>query len=509
MEISPKTLPFPHKVTLFGSLFVIALCGLTYELLIGTISSYFLGDSIYQFSITIGFFLFSMGLGAYLSRLVEERLLEVFLGVEVAIGALGGVSALLLFYAFAAGPHYQLLMIFLLVVLGALIGVEIPLVARILKEYGTLRVTLAQVLSLDYLGALAACLLFPLVFLPQWGLMRTSFFFGLLNEGVVLAGIFTFGSLLPRKKGLYAAALGVAVLLLAGLWHSAALVRDAESRFFAEEIILTAQTKYQRAVFTHFKGDFRLYLDGGLQFSSADEYRYHEVLIHPAMGLAKPHNKILILGGGDGLALREILKYPEVEEVTLVDLDRELVELLRRHSSMQELHRGSLSSPKVKLIYRDALEFLAQTSILYDVIVIDLPDPKNEKLARLYSVEFFRLCHRHLAAAGVLVTQATSPYFGPQAFWCIGESLQAAGFYVAPMQAYIPSFGNWGFFLASLVRRDFTAAPIEVPTKFLNGETLSGLFVFPKDQERLEVGPSHLDDALVLKYYLEDWKQWE
>jgi spermidine synthase len=510
---APPPAPDPavrgEVLALLASIFLIAACGLVYELLIATVSSYLLGSSVTQFSLSIGLFIGAMGLGSHLSQRVTRGLLGAFILIELVIGLLGGASVCLLFWAYAAGPLYWGVLYGLLVAIGTLTGLELPLLTRILNRYGTLRTVIAQALSFDYVGALVGSLLFPLLLLPWLGLTRTAFLVGLLNVGVAAWTGRVFRDRLHRPAGLLALCGGSGAVLAAGFVAAVPLVGLLERNLYEDEIIYTAQTPYQRIVVTRWRDDLRLFLDGNLQFSAVDEYRYHEALVHPPFGLTPVAEQVLILGGGDGLAVREVLKHPGVRAVTLVDIDPAMTRLGKTFPAITSLNRGALGDPRVRLVHEDAFRFLERGTDRYDVILADLPDPNSDLLAKLYSVQFYRLVRRHLAAAGVFVTQATSPFFARDAFWCIAETVRAAGFQTAPYHAYVPSFGDWGFVLAAPRRLRPADARLEVPTRFLTPASLRELFVFGKDEDPVPVEVSTLDRPAILDYYVGGSRQWE
>jgi spermidine synthase len=496
-----------EALTLLSTIFVVAACGLIYELLIATVSSYLLGSSVTQFSIAIGVFIGAMGLGSHLSQRVRRRLLGIFILSEVALGTVGGLSVGLLFWSYAAGALYWLALYGALVVIGALAGLELPLLTRLLKQYGSLRTVIAQALSFDYVGALAGSLLFPLLLLPSLGMMRTAFLVGLLNVGVAAWNVRTFRTRLALPGPMLALCGATGAVLAAGFAFSLHVVSLIESRLYDDEIIYAAQTPYQRIVVTRWRDDVRLFLDGNLQFSSLDEYRYHEALVLPAMSLAPRVENVLILGGGDGLAVREALKYRDVKRVTLVDIDPQMTRLGQSFPAFVASNGGALRDARVRIVHQDAHQFLEREAELYDVIISDLPDPNTDVLAKLYSVQFYKLIHRHLAATGIFTTQATSPLFARDAFWCIVKTIEEAGLDSRPYHAYVPSFGDWGFVIASSNPVDPARARLEVATRFLTPATLRELFVLDKDISAVPVDVSTLDRPAVLNYYLSDWKQ--
>jgi spermidine synthase len=390
------------------------------------------------------------------------------------------------------------------------VGLEIPLLVRILRDVLSLRITLSQVFSADYLGALVASLIFPFVLLPHVGLVQAGFLMGLMN--VLVAGIvvWRFRRHLGRaRRGLIATSVLSALVLGAGLIGSGRLVGFMENRLYQDEVIYAADTPYQRMVLTRWRDDVRLFLDGHLQFSSVDEYRYHETLVHPAMGLADEHRRVLILGGGDGLVARQVLKYNGVRRIDLVDLDPVVTELFTKRPMLSRINEGALSDPKVHVHNADAMRFLEQTDRFYDVILMDLPDPGAPGLGKLYSRSFFRLVARRLAAGGAVATQATSPFRSREAFWCIVHTMEnglggarpGGRMAVHPYHTLVPTFGTWGFAVATVSEMEPKELTVEVPTRYLTDETLPGLFVFPPDMAEVPTPLSRLNDPVVCRLY--------
>ncbi|QHT70341.1 polyamine aminopropyltransferase [Rhodocytophaga rosea] len=448
---SEETPDYPPSglAVLLVSVFIIATCGILYELLISSISTYFLGSSILQFSLTIGLFMSFMGVGSYLSKYFNTHLLDHFITIEILLGFIGGSSACILYFSYSLTENYYLVAFMLISILGTLIGLEIPLVTRIVRGYTSLKDTVAQVLSFDYIGALLASIIFPLVLLPYLGTMRTSFLIGILNLSVAAFNTHVFRQQLRQGRKQMEISIALAVVLTGGFVYSFRLADFFEQFVYQDEIILTEQSAYQRIVVTKWNEDYRLYINGNLQFSTVDEYRYHEPLVHIPMALARNHQKILVLGGGDGLAVREILKYPDAAQIDLVDLDPEMTMLATENPVFRKLNSASLRNTKVKIYNEDAFNFVERSSELYSVVIIDLPDPNDTGLGKLYSREFYRMLQKRVSADGIVVTQATSPYFAPEAFWCIAHTLEEVFPGVLPYTSYVPSFGQWGFVLAS------------------------------------------------------------
>ena len=496
--------------TLIVSVFVVASCGLAYELIMAALASYLLGDSILQFSSIIGLYLFAMGIGAHLTKYIkDEDTLRRFIEIELLVGVIGGISALALFVAFglAAAPFRTLLYALVLVV-GTVVGMEIPLVMRVLNhEEADFKELVSKVLTFDYLGALAVSLLFPLVLAPRLGMARSALLFGILNAAVALLTVRIFKGRLKNYRGLQIRGWTVLMFLLLAFAYANRITFRAEQSYFGDPVVFESHSPYQRLVVTQWKNDTRLYINGNLQFSSRDEARYHEALVLPAMQMVQKAENVLILGGGDGLAAREVLKYPQVKQLTLVDLDPEMTKTFRTSAKLSSLNQGSLSHPKTKVVNDDAAKWLEENEGRFDVIIIDLPDPANFSLGKLYSVPMYRLVARHLALQGKIVVQSTSPYFAPNAYWSVVATLEAAGLHTAPYHVYVPSFGEWGFVLAGRENRFPVPAAFSVPTRYLNGKTAAEMFDFPPDMARRPVEANYLNNQMLVNYFERDWAE--
>jgi spermidine synthase len=494
---------------LFLNVLIIATCGLVYELLAGTLASYVLGDSVTQFSLIIGIYLSAMGAGAWLSRFIESGLARRFIEVELGVALIGGASAPLLFLTFARLTHFQIVLYTVVFIIGALVGLEIPLLMRILKDHLDFKEIVSRVLAFDYIGALLASLLFPLFLVPKLGLVRTSLVIGLLNAGVGLWGTWLMRPLIKGGvSGLRGRAVLAIGLLLVGVIKADWLTTLAEDDLFADDIVYSRTTHYQRIVITKGRAGFQLFLNGNLQFSSADEYRYHEALVHPAMMLAAHARNVLVLGGGDGLALREVLKYPTVESVTLVDLDEDMTELSARFQPLAELNNHALEDPRVRVVNRDAMIWIEEPGPAYDAAIIDFPDPNTFALGKLYTTRFYRLLKERLSPDAAVAVQCTSPLFARKSYWCIVKTIEAAGFNVRPYQTAVPSFGVWGFALA---RRAPFEPPASVPAglRFLNDQTIAAMFVIPDDMGPVPVEINRLDNQALVRYYEPEWRVYE
>ena len=493
-------------ILLFLTVLLVAACGLIYELIAGTISSYLIGDSVFQFSTVIGTYLFAMGVGSALSRYFNKGLARRFVWIELVLAMVGGFSSALLMLAFAYTQGFQVVLYAMVLVMGTLVGLEIPLLMRIVQERYSFRDVIAHVLTFDYLGALGASLIFPIVLVPRLGLVRSALFFGLINAGVALWSTFLFAPQLVRRRSLQTMCVLVLFTLGVGMVEAKQITATAEENIYADEIIFARDTRYQHIVLTRFKDDLRLFLNSHLQFSSRDEYRYHEALVHPGLAAIPTPRSVLVLGGGDGLAVREILKYPQISRITLVDLDPEMTRLFSTLPMLTALNQKSLTSPRVQVINADAFPWVDTNPESFDFIVIDFPDPTNYALGKLYTTAFYRAVARHLSAQGFIVVQSTSPMFARDSFWCIAETLKNAGLQTYPYHLYVPSFGEWGFVLAGT---HVYAPPSSVPAglRFLDSKGIPLLFEFPPDMAPLPEPANQLNTQVLVRMYENDWRE--
>lgn len=551
------------KVLLALSMFVMGGCGIAYEYVLSVLGNYLIGSSHEEIFVVIGLMMFAMGVGSYSQRVLRGDLIETFIVLEVLLGVIGGFSASAVYATFAVSESYRIILYGLAFTIGGLIGMEIPVIIRINREYSkSLRVNLAEVLSMDYVGALAGALLFAYVLLVHVSLTRIGYLLGLANVAVAGLGIWAFWPLIRRRRRIVGGALLATGALAGGLFMAPRWDAWSEQRFFADPIVHRQTTLYQHIVLTE-RGDvIRLYINGHLQFSSRDEHIYHETLVHPAMTLAPRRSRVLILGGGDGLALRECLAYDDVEAVTLVDIDPAIIELSRDHPALSRLNRGAFDEaqvttklagaigtsaeryhprfhgqhptqrfdapvelPEVNVYTVDADRFLDAVEGQFDVAILDFPDPSHLETAKLFSREFYRSLSRVLAPGALVAVQSTSPYHARDVFLCIGESLRSAGFAAVPYHQNVPSFGEWGFHLAArvperegagrelearLVERLRSIDRFEVETRFLTPELVAAATRFGKDwlEPGRKIEPHTRLRPHLIEYYRRAWENY-
>lgn len=491
------------------AVFAIATCGLIYELVAGTQASYLLGDSVTQFSTIIGVYLFSMGIGSFLSKYFNSNLLTWFIRIELLVGLVGGISSGLLFILFPLIYSFRLVLYTLVFTTGMLVGLEIPILMRILKDKVEFKELVSRVFTFDYIGALLASLIFPLLLVPHLGLIRTSLFFGILNIAVGWYLAHRFSKEVRNPALLKRSAMLLLFAEAMCFVFSEKIMNYSETATFDDQIVYADSSPYQRIVLTKNKREMRLFLSGNLQFSTADEYRYHEALVHPALSSLNDPKRVLVLGGGDGLAAREILKYPSVENITLVDLDAAMTKLFSSQELLKRLNGSSLADKKVNIVNADAFLWLRENRQRFDAIVIDFPDPSNFSLGKLYSSAFYRLVKASIAPDGIAVVQSTSPYVAPKSFWCINETLKSVGLNTKAYHNYVPSFGEWGYILAMPLKKSELFTHLPVGLKFLNQNILQQMFIFPEDMktsQALEV--NKLNNQALVNYFEEEWENY-
>jgi spermidine synthase len=487
------------------SVFVVATCGLIYELIAGTLASYLLGDSVTQFSTIIGVYLFSMGIGSWVSKYFEKNIIYWFIQLEILVGIVGGTSSTILFLVFESVASFRIILYSLVGLTGILVGLEIPLLMRILKDRYEFKDLVSRVFTFDYIGALLASLVFPLLLIPYLGLVKTSYLVGILNVSVALIVCINFKKEVKAATYLQTSAIISIIGLIIGFVYANNITSYAESLTYADTIIYSKSTPYQRIILTKKDKVLRLFLNGNLQFSSDDEYRYHEALVHPGLQ-ALPHAKnVLIMGGGDGLAVREILRYPQIKSVTLVDLDKGMTALFKSNSMLLNLNKRSLLSPKVTVINADAFTWIRAQRRKFDFVVVDFPDPSNYSVGKLYTNAFYKLAKGVLSETGIMVVQSTSPYVAPKSFWTVDKTLRSVGLHTIPYHNYVPSFGEWGYIMATQGQPYVKPKHFLPGMKFVSPESLNQMFYFPPDMAKVETEVNKLNNQALVKYFEDEW----
>ncbi|WP_041819598.1 polyamine aminopropyltransferase [Streptomyces davaonensis] len=479
---SPARLPVrpgTGRFLVLACVFVCAACGLVYELELVALASYLIGDSVTQASVVLSVMVFAMGLGSLVAKRLRWHAAAGFGAIEAVLALVGGCSALALYGVFAWtggwgglwGQGPRVLLVAFSLAIGLLIGAEVPLLMELIQRIRRQDAggAVADLFAADYVGALVGGLAFPFLLLPLLGQLTGALLTGAVNVlagGALVLGLF--GCDLTRRGrwlllGVNCTVLG---LLAAAAVHVDDFERAARHAVYGADVRVALQTDVQEVVLTG-GTDGRpldLFLDGRLRVSGRDEHRYHEALVHPAMN--GPHARVLILGGGDGLAAREVLRHPGVRRVDVVELDAEVLRLAREDPALKRLNGQVYDDPRVHVITADAFRHLRRTSsVRYDVVVSDLPDPGITASTKLYSQEFYGLAGRMLTADGRLVVHAGPVTSRPRVFWTVESTLRAAGLKTAPycVAGRDPGFAagpdrssgradapnDWGFVLAT------------------------------------------------------------
>lgn len=511
MQISNKRKSFVLKTALFATGF----SGIVAEYILSTLASYFIGNAILQFTLIVSIMLFAMGLGSRLSKSFNSNIIFYFVITELLLSVLVSFSAIASYLVYGFTNMSWVVIYLLSIIIGLLIGLEIPFATRINNDFEELRLNISNILEKDYYGSLLGGLFFAFVGLPYLGLTYTPFVLGLLNLGVSFWLFYVLKHEISKRLGRLIKILYVLVLsaIVVGACFAKPLVLFGEQAKYKDKIVFTTQTKYQKIVITKWNAWYSLYINGNQQLSTFDEYLYHEPMVHVTLGLAKKKTSILVLGGGDGCIVRELLKYDSVTAITLVDLDEAMLNLGANHTIFKDLNKGAFANAKVRTVAADAFTFLEQDTGLYDAILVDLPDPNNVDLNKLYTKAFYKLCHNRLTKDGVFITQAGSPYYATKAFYCIAKTLRASGFYTMPMHNQVLTLGEWGWVIG--MKTPVTASAVahleinkDLNLKWLNTAAVKGLTAFGKplvDTSAIRIN-TIFDPKLYVYYKQGNWK---
>src|SRR6056297_357983 len=496
------------------AIFATGLSGIVAEYILSTLATYFLGDSVLQWTLILSIMMFSMGLGSRISKNFQGNLLQTFIFIEFGLSLVVAYSSIIAYTAAAFTIYTGAIIYSMSIIIGLFIGMEIPLVIRLNNSFEILRVNISSVMEQDYYGSLAGGLFFAFIGLPYLGITFSPFVLGMINFVVALSLFFI---LRPKIKkhiriSVQLASIVVGATIILGFFVAEPIILFGEQKKYKDKVIFEEQSRYQKIVMTQWKDNYWLFINGNQQLSTLDEALYHEPMVHPAMKSVQYPQQVLILGGGDGCAAREVLKYNQTELITLVDLDPLITELGRTHPAFVEMNNNSLNSPKVSIVNKDAYKFLSETNRYWDVIIIDLPDPKTIELGRLYSKEFYQLCKRHLRPGGAMVTQAGSPYYATKAFRCIIKTVDAAGFTAIPLHNQVVTLGEWGWVLGlksatkeKALKHLHSLHFVDVDTEWLNNEAMYLITSFGKQYYGIDVGEvevNKIHKPVLYKYYL-------
>lgn len=541
---------------------VLAGCGLIYEYLLSHYAGRVLGSVESAIYAMIGTMIVAMGIGAFLARWFKDAF-TAFAWLEgiIALVGMGCILAIASVIAVSYSLPYIFSQIFNLpadtvlngyvfqklqewsrflpyvfgLLLGLLIGMEIPLIARIRQQvYGRfLENNAGTIYGADYIGAGIGAAIWVSIMLAM-PIMQAAAWTALFNIVAGLAFLWRYHSHVRFAKLLLVCHLALLVLFGFILVLGSSWMKDLSNVLYKDKVIYSEATKYQHLVLTERLSRNQpepitdLYLNGRLQFSSIDEQIYHSMLVYPALLASNRHDDVLIVGGGDGLAMRDVFKWP-VKEVTLIDLDGQLLNLFGHKSDefqapveivkrLTKLNANAMSDPRANVIVGDAfieVERLLDQGKRFDTIIIDLPDPNHPDLNKMYSDYFYNHIRQLLAPDGAMAVQSTSPYHAKKAFLSIGKTVKAAGFkHVEQYQQNIPSFGQWGWTIATTRGQSASArindvVNLSVDSRWASKEYLLAAFVFPnyyfEQINNIEV--NRLGSGTLYDYYRSAWQE--
>lgn len=528
-------------------MFSIGATGLIAEYLLSLVGTYILGNSVEQFSITIALMLLCMGVASLVQNVIPKQYLTgAFLTSEIVLCLLMAFGPVLLYAGYGVlDSHFELLQYSLICGIGLLVGLEIPLVLRLNQErIDNLGQNMSAILMADYAGAFIGAMVWLKILLPNVQLMQIGFYISLVN--LTFVGIFWISTQRTVKlfwTGVIAILLCYNVVIY-GLSHSKHWEPSMEQRFYNDKIVLSHTTVYQHLVLTHdaFNNDYQLFINGNKQFSSIDEHIYHESLVHPAMAHCQKNDsiRVLVLGGGDGMACREVLKYGnKIQKLRLVDLDPGMTDLFSTHPVLLQLNDSALvkvdrtrllispetvishsknyaesgndtvtyQMPQVEVVSYDADLYLDTCKGGWDVVILDFPDPSSPELCKLYSLEFYTKLKTKMSRNGVMACQSTSPYHAKPAYLSILKTISHSGFSTVPYHCNVPSFGDWGFVLAaksdSIKRPEWDGIPWS-DLKWMDRGSFNAMKHFGKSEltdSTLNIESNSNTNPVLLDYY--------
>lgn len=434
-----------------ASVFMCAACGLVYELELVALAAYLVGDSVTQASVVLSVMVFAMGVGSLLAKRLRCCAAVGFGYIEALLALVGGGSAMALYASFAWGGEPRIALVVISLAIGVLIGAEMPLLMTLIQRIRRQDPggALADLFAADYVGALVGGLAFPFLLLPLLGQLTGGLLTGVVNAfagGMIVLWLFRRDLSASARWRLLAANGVVLTLLVAGAAFVGDFERAARHAVYGGDVRVAVRTGTQELVLTGGEekrewprtGELRFFLDGRLSVRGSDEREHHEALVRPAMEEGR-RSDVLVLGGGDGLAVREVLRYPDVRTVTVIELDPGVPRLARSDPGLRELNGGALDDPRVRVESADAFDWLRERSnegaAPFDVILSGLPDPGISESTKLYSQEFYGLAERSLARGGRLAVHASSPGSRRRDFWTVEATLRSVGLRTCPYEA--------------------------------------------------------------------------
>jgi spermidine synthase len=542
------------------SVFFSGMSSMMTEFNLSSISTMILGNANQQWALTIAIMLLAMGVGGFTQKFLDNsKLMLKFMSVELLLSFAGSFAPIAIFASFAYMPdHFVLIHYFSIFTIGFLVGFEVPLAVRIIEFYKPkLSDNLAFVFGSEYLGTFIGAIIFVSLILGYVAFTEASFMISGVNLIVALISFIFFIKVINPKlekeeqinvKMIYVVILITVISIVFGYMNVNKWEVKIEQKLYADPIVQTFTSPFQRIVLTEHKrtGMHRMYINGNTQWAESDEFIYHDMTVHPIMSLTKNHNNILVLGGGDGLVVRELKKYDDIGNITLVDLDKQMIEFSKTNPIMRKLNKDAFIGVKtitpkavfagktekyrvevekgkfktvanLSTVFIDANNFLNEVDGKFDVVIIDLPDPSTVELSKLYSKGFYLNLKRRMTDNAMVVIQGTSSFHAKESYLMIGRTLAAAGFHVKPYHQNVPSFGEWGWWFGwkdtkskDLIDTRLESATIDVETDYIDEATMKASFIFGKN---MLTNPTHNDintwmKPKLVEVYNEEWKDY-
>jgi spermidine synthase len=496
----PRAPAAPPSAAGFFLLAPLLFVALSHHLVLRTGETYFFASYAASAAVGVGVFLAGTGAGAaalWRARTLPSWILPLVCLVHAALSTVILVAA---FFAFGDARWFSVAAVALPAIYGLSVGVSLVAFVRVLPRVVTDGSKVLDLFTFDVLLAAVVVIAAALWGSRKVGSLRTGLAYACVLALIGHLGARVIGAPAPIRRRLRRASVGVALLAGGAGAFAGFLTPFGEVAKVADAIAFATSSERSRVVITSGRGAFQTYVDGVYRESTLDGHRHREATVHPAMNAAKRHDRVLLLGGGDGFSLREIVRWPDVGSVTVVEPDAALVALARRQPILLRENADAFADPRVHVVSADPVAFLREAGDPFDVVIHDIADPTGPLRSKLYTVYFYRLLRSRLAPDGVGAIQTGSPHVMRAAYWCVGQSMEDAGLFVRPYRADIPTFGVWGYYLFA-----GDATP-PIPTRALpdalhmTAAVQRDAFDFPLDETKVPTEPNLLHHQVLLRY---------
>jgi len=454
-----KKIPLP---LIFSVAFLVALCSIIYELMFSQLLTIIFGGTVIRYSITIGLFLFSLGIGSLLFGFIKIKPERLFVIIELLITLIGFIGVIAIIKGAAwyfEGRGFMVSKTGLLwfsyipiILVGIISGIEIPLLAKLGESHKTKNI-FGEVLGFDYFGSLVGTIIFALLLYPVYGVVVTAFFVSFINLVlalifaltyssdkvlkvlclIMLVGyIFTFPQIGTIQEDMIKDFRGKRIFTPVneqGLVLMQYEVKDFLSTRY-QDIMITQINRTQNYTFGGPKDFICLHLDNDQQFCSFAVEGYHGGMVDVPMMYFDPKKDldVLIIGGGDWIGVNYLTKFDNVKSITLVDIDKEFTEFAKTNQFISKYNDKAWLSEKLIFLNEDGFSYVLKTGEKYDLIILDLPGITHDKLSHLYSVEFFSNVKRILQNQGIVTTWMYQEQEASKHLQVLGQTLFESGF---------------------------------------------------------------------------------